>query len=497
MSKKPIRTRYAPSPTGHLHIGGARTALFSYLWARKNGGSFVVRIEDTDVERNVEDAEAKQMDGLKWLGLDWDESVDIGGPYAPYRSMDRMDIYREYIDRLSEEGLAYPCYCTSEELEADRERQLAEGVAPRYSGRCRHLTAEEREALEAQGRNPSIRFKAPGGRTVTVQDEVRGEVHFDTDGIGDFIIARPDGRPTYNFAVTVDDALMEITHVLRAEEHLSNTPRQILIYEALGFDAPKFGHVSLILNPDGKKMSKRDESILQFIDQYKDLGYLPEALINFLVLLGWAPEGEEAEREIFSREELVQSFSLHRMSKAPAVFDTVKLRWMNNHYIKESSLERIVDLALPHLIRAGRVSPDLSDEAKSWVTRLVSLYREQLDYVAQIVDLTEMFFREDVRYAEAAKEVLRQEQVPQVMKAFIGQIEQADDFSPDTVKTLLKAVQKETGYKGKQLFMPVRAAVTGEVHGPDLKETISLLGRDTVAGRLNHLLKNREQILGG
>jgi nondiscriminating glutamyl-tRNA synthetase len=492
-----VRTRYAPSPTGHLHIGGARTALFSYLWARKNGGSFIVRIEDTDLERNVEQAAEKQMDGLKWLGIDWDEGMEKGGPHAPYRSMERTDIYREYLEKLLESGHAYPCYCTQEELERDREKQLAEGVAPKYVGRCRNLTPEQRREREAEGRKPSIRFRVPEGRTIVIQDEVRGEVRFESDGIGDFIVARPDGRPTYNFAVVVDDALMEITHVVRGEEHLSNTPRQVLIYEALGFEAPVFAHASLILNPDGKKMSKRDESVIQFIDQYKELGYLPEAIVNFLALLGWAPEGDKAEEEVFSKEELVDLFSLNRVSKAPAVFDTGKLKWMNNHYIKQSSLERITDLALPHLQKAGRVPEELTDEKREWVTRLVGLYQEQLDYVAQIVELSEMFFRTEVDYSDEAREVLAQEHVPEVAAAFINQIEQAEDLEPDTIKTLLKNVQKETGYKGKQLFMPVRAAVTGQTHGPDLRETISLLGADTVISRLQHYLNNRDAVISG
>ncbi|MFD1395720.1 glutamate--tRNA ligase [Kroppenstedtia eburnea] len=487
-----VRTRYAPSPTGHLHIGGARTALFSYLWARKKGGSFVVRIEDTDVERNLADAEQKQLEALKWLGIDWDESVDVGGPHAPYRSMERLQIYQEHLQKLVAAGHAYPCYCTQEELEREREQQLAEGKAPKYSGRCRHLTPEERQAFEQAGRKPSIRFRVPDGRVITVQDEVRGEVRFETEGIGDFILQRPDGRPTYNFAVVVDDALMEITHVVRGEEHISNTPRQILLYEALGFEAPVFAHASLILNAEGKKMSKRDESIIQFIDQYRELGYLPEAIINFLVLLGWAPEGEKAEEEIFSRDELIQLFSLERVSKAPAVFDAAKLKWMNNHYIKESSTERITELAIPHLAEAGRIGEQPLGEEKEWVTRLVGLYQEQLDYVAQVVELTEMFFRKEVAYSDDAGEILSQEQVPIVVEALIRQLESTEEeLTADTVKQLLKAVQKETGYKGKQLFMPVRAAVTGEVHGPDLRETISLLGKETVLARLESFLRRQ------
>ncbi|MGA9173388.1 MAG: glutamate--tRNA ligase, partial [Thermoactinomyces sp.] len=398
-----VRTRYAPSPTGHLHIGGARTALFSYLQAKKNGGDFIVRIEDTDTERNVPGADEKQMAMLKWLGIEWDESVDVGGPYGPYRCMERIDIYNRYIDQLLEEGKAYLSYATQEEIEKEREEQLARGETPKYSGWDRDLTPEERARFEAEGRVPSVRFRVPEGKTIVFDDAIRGTVKFESDGIGDFVIRRPDGRPTYNFAVVIDDALMKMTHIIRGEEHLSNTPKQILIYEALGFEVPQFAHIPLILNAEGKKMSKRDESIIQFIDQYKELGYLPEAIINFIALLGWSPEGEE---EIFSIDELIQLFSLDRVSKAPAIFDTGKLKWMNGQYIKKAPLERIVELAIPYLEKAGRLAAPLAPEQKEWVTRLVALYQEQLEYVEQIVELTDLFFQDEVTYSDSAKEVL-------------------------------------------------------------------------------------------
>ncbi|SFJ37255.1 glutamate--tRNA ligase [Thermoflavimicrobium dichotomicum] len=484
-----VRTRYAPSPTGHLHIGNARTALFSYLFARKNGGDFIIRIEDTDTERNVPGGEYSQMAGLKWLGLDWDESIDKGGPYGPYRCMERLDIYKKYVDKLLAEGKAYKSYSTPEELEKERQEQLARGQAPKYSGWDRDLTPEQQAKLEAEGRVPSIRFRVPEGRIISFEDAVRGEVKFESDGIGDFVIMRPDGRPTYNFACVIDDALMEITHVIRGEEHISNTPRQILIYEALGFQPPQFAHIPLILNQEGKKMSKRDESIVQFIDQYKELGYLPESLVNFMALLGWAPEGEE---EIFTLEELCQIFSLERISKAPAIFDTGKLKWMNNHYIKKASLERIVDLAIPYFEQAGLITLPLSEEKKNWITRVVALYQEQLDQVSSIVELSEIFFRQEVEYSEEGKQVLAEEHVPAVLGSFLAKLEEVEEFNPDQIKTVFKKVQKETGYKGKQLFMPIRVAVTGEVHGPDLRETLSLIGLETVKQRLQKLVDNKE-----
>ncbi|KYQ85825.1 MULTISPECIES: glutamate--tRNA ligase [Thermoactinomyces] len=482
-----VRTRYAPSPTGHLHIGGARTALFSYLHAKRNGGDFIVRIEDTDTERNVEGADEKQMAMLKWLGIEWDEGVDVGGPYGPYRCMERTEIYNRYIDQLLKEGKAYLSYTTKEELEKEREEQIARGEVPKYSGWDRDLTPEQRAKFEAEGRVPSVRFRVPEGKTIVIEDEIRGTVQFESDGIGDFVIRRPDGRPTYNFAVVVDDALMKISHVIRGEEHLSNTPKQIMIYEALGFKPPVFAHIPLILNGEGKKMSKRDESIIQFIDQYKELGYLPEAIVNFISLLGWSPEGEE---EMFTPQELVEVFSLERVSKAPAIFDTGKLKWMNGQYIKKASLERVVELAIPHLEKAGRIRTPLDEEQKAWVTRLVALYQEQMEYAAEIVELSDLFFQDEINYSEQARQVLAEEQVPAVLKAFLEQVQQSGSFEPDDIKKMFKQVQKETGYKGKKLFMPVRVAVTGLEHGPDLRGSLSLIGRDRVIKRLHQVIDN-------
>lgn len=482
-----VRTRYAPSPTGHLHIGGARTALFSYLHAKRHGGDFIVRIEDTDIERNVEGAAEKQMAMLKWLGLEWDEGVDVGGPYGPYRCMERTEIYNQYIDQLLEEGKAYLSYTTKEELEKEREEQIARGEIPKYSGWDRDLTPEQQAKFEAEGRVPSVRFRVPEGKMIVIEDEIRGTVKFESDGIGDFVIRRPDGRPTYNFAVAVDDALMKISHVIRGEEHLSNTPKQVMIYEALGFKPPVFAHIPLILNDEGKKMSKRDERIIQFIDQYKELGYLPEAIVNFISLLGWAPEGEE---EMFTPQELIEVFSLNRVSKAPAIFDTGKLKWMNGQYIKKASLDRIVELAIPHLEKAGRIQTPLDDEQKEWVTRLVALYQEQMEYAAEIVELSDLFFKDEINYSDQAKQVLGEEHVPAVLKAFLEQVEQNEAFEPDDIKKMFKQVQKETGCKGKKLFMPVRVAVTGLEQGPDLRGSLSLIGRDLVMKRLRQVIDN-------
>ncbi|NEU32440.1 glutamate--tRNA ligase [bacterium LRH843] len=479
-----VRVRFAPSPTGHLHIGGARSALFNYLFAKSQGGKFILRIEDTDQARNVGQAEEKLLESLKWLGMMWDESIDVGGQYGPYRSMERLDLYKQYIDQLLEEGKAYYCYMTEEELEAERETQKARGQMPKYSGRDRNLTEEERKAYEEKGLKPVVRFRVPEGQMIRIDDAVRGEVTFESDGIGDFVIARKDGIPMYNFAVVIDDHLMAITHVIRGEEHLSNTPRQVMIYEALGWNVPRFAHASLILNPNRQKMSKRDESIIQFVEQYKDLGYMPEAIVNFLALLGWSPVGEE---EIFGMDELSEQFTLERVSKAPAVFDTDKLAWMNNQYMKKAELDAVVSLCLPHLIKAGRLPEEMNSEQKEWTRRLIGLYQDQLHYGAEIVELTELFFKTDIEYNEDAKAVLAEEQVTEVLKQLVTELESVDEFTAPAIKAAIKATQKATGQKGKKLFMPIRVATTGQTHGPELPDAIELLGKEIVFARLERL----------
>ncbi|WP_174734493.1 glutamate--tRNA ligase [Mesobacillus harenae] len=481
-----IRVRYAPSPTGHLHIGNARTALFNYLYARNQGGKFIIRIEDTDRKRNIAGGEESQLRYLKWLGIDWDESIDIEGEYGPYRQSERNDLYEKYYKELLANGKAYKCYCTEEELEAEREAQLAKNETPQYSGRCRSLTQKEQEALVQEGRQPSIRIKVPQGRSFEFEDMVKGMVSFESEGIGDWVMVKKDGTPTYNFAVAVDDHLMKISHVLRGDDHISNTPKQLMVYEALNWDIPVFGHMTLIVNESRKKLSKRDESIIQFIEQYKDLGYLPEALFNFITLLGWSPAGEE---EIFSKNELIDIFDPERLSKSPALFDQQKLSWMNNQYMKKVELERVVDLALPHLEEAGRVSRSRTEEESRWVKSLISLFQEKMSYGAEIVEMTDMFFKDEISYEAEADAVLKEEQVPEVLEAFLTEIEALPEFNAAGIKAALKAVQKSTGYKGKQLFMPVRAAATGQTHGPDLPLAMELLGREKIKKRLNNLLQ--------
>ncbi len=476
-----VRVRYAPSPTGFLHIGNARTALFNYLFAKHHGGDFIVRIEDTDTARNVEGGEESQLRYLKWLGLEWDESVDKDGGYGPYRQSERADIYNPIIEQLLAEDKAYRCYMTSEELEAEREAQIARGEMPRYGGQHAHLTEEEEAAFVAEGRQPSIRFRVPKDKVYTFNDMVKGEVSFESNGIGDWVIVKKDGIPTYNFAVAVDDHFMAISHVIRGDDHISNTPKQMMIYEALGYDVPVFGHMTLIVNEDRKKLSKRDGSIIQFIEQYHDLGYLPEALFNFIGLLGWSPVGEE---EIFSKDQFIEMFDENRLSKSPAFFDKVKLAWINNQYMKEKDLDTVFEMTLPHMKKAGLITENPTPEALTWAKGLVELYQQQMSYAGEIVELSELFFKEELTLNDEAAEVVNGEQVPELMRALTAQLEALEIFDAASVKAAIKAVQKETGIKGKNLFMPIRVAVSGQTHGPELPNTIELLGREKVLARI-------------
>lgn len=483
-----VRVRYAPSPTGHLHIGNARTALFNYLFARHNDGEFIIRIEDTDQKRNIEDGEKSQLENLAWLGMDWDESPENPGEYGPYRQSERKEIYQPLIDQLLASNRAYKCYCTEEELEAEREAQRARGEMPHYGGKCANLTPEEQAEKEAQGLESVVRFRVPRNTEYKFNDMVKGEISFESDNIGgDFVIQKRDGMPTYNFAVAVDDHLMKITHVLRGDDHIANTPKQLMIYEAFGWTPPTFGHMTLIINSEtGKKLSKRDESILQFIEQYRELGYLPDAMFNFISLLGWSPVGEE---EVFSQEELVKMFDPERLSKSPAAFDAKKLQWVNNHYMKEMDLAELTDMCLPYLIADGRVEENPDEKTIEWVKKIVQLYQPQMSYAAEIVEVSELFFNEHPVLNDAAKEVLAGETVPAVLTAFKAQLEEMEVVDAPTVKAAIKAVQKETGVKGKNLFMPIRVAVSGQMHGPELPDTVELLGREKALAHLNQVIK--------
>lgn len=482
---KDVRVRYAPSPTGDLHIGNARTALFNYLYAKHFNGKFIIRIEDTDQKRNVEGGEESQLEFLKWLGIEWDEGADVGGEYGPYHQMKRLDIYKKYADVLLEKNMAYKCYMTEDELEAEREYQRANGQIPQYGGKHAHLTDEERAQFEAEGRKPSIRLRIPENRTYTFTDMVRGDISFEASDFGDWVIVKKDGSPTYNFACAIDDHFMKISHVLRGEEHISNTPRQMMVYDAFEWEIPMFGHMALILNEEHKKLSKRDQHIIQFIEQYHNLGYLPGALFNFITLLGWSPVGEE---EIFDKDTLIDIFDPERLSTSAAVFDPQKLKWMNNEYIKQTDIQDVIDLAMPHLVESGRLPADMDAKTRDWAERVITLYQKQLQYGSEIVELTDLFFKTSIHYDEGAKEVLSGEQVPEVLQVFTDKLIHLDDFNKDDIKDQIKATQKETKHRGKRLFMPIRVATTGQTHGPELPFAIELLGKEVVLKRLDEVL---------
>lgn len=481
-----VRVRYAPSPTGNLHIGNARTALFNYLFAKHYGGDFVLRIEDTDFKRNKEEGERSQLKYMDWLGLDYDEGIGKEKEFGPYRQSERIEIYQKYAEQLLAEDKAYKCYMTAEELEAEREEQVVNGLPPRYSGKHAHLTKEEQDQFEKEGRKPSIRIRVPQDRTYSFNDMVKGELSFEGKDFGDFVIVKNDGVATYNFAVAIDDHLMEISHVLRGDDHVSNTPKQLVVYEALGFKPPIFGHMTLIVNENKKKLSKRDETIIQFIEQYDDLGYLPEALFNFITLLGWSPEGEQ---EIFTKEEFVKIFDEKRLSKSPAFFDNNKLTWINNQYIKAQPLERIVNLALPFFVKEGVATQEEVDNNRAWFEKLISLYQPQMSYGAEIVELTKQFFVEEIKFDEEELEILKQDTTVAVFEDFLEKLEVAGDFTSESIKTLIKTIQKDTGVKGKNLFMPIRIASTGSMHGPELNTSLELLGRDRVVARVKAALE--------
>ncbi|WP_294763750.1 glutamate--tRNA ligase [uncultured Lactobacillus sp.] len=496
MAKQKIRVRYAPSPTGHLHIGNARTALFNYLFARHNKGTFVLRIEDTDQKRNVAGGSESQMENLHWLGIDWDEGPDKGGAYGPYRQSERKDIYNKYIKQLIDEGKAYYSYKTEEELEEQREEQRAMGIAPHYTYEYEGMTAAEiaqkQEEAEKKGLKPVVRIHIPEMETYSWDDIVKGHLSFESDTIGgDFVIQKRDGMPTYNFAVVIDDHLMEITHVLRGDDHVSNTPKQLAVYEALGWQPPKFGHMTLIINSEtGKKLSKRDESVLQFIEQYRDLGYLPDAMFNFITLLGWSPVGES---EIFSQRELIKQFDPARLSNSPAAFDQKKLEWINNQYIKKADRDTLLDLALNNLQEAGLVEKDPNPEKLEWVRQLVNIYSVQMSYTKQIVDLAKIFFNAPKDLSEKEIAEIRQDDARPVIEEFKKQIDLIPRFTAPQIMNAVQATRQATGIKGRRLFMPIRIATTRSMVGPGIGEAMELLGKKRVLEHLDLTLKQMSE----
>ena len=475
-----VRTRFAPSPTGYLHVGGARTALFNWLFARHYGGTFVLRIEDTDTQRSTEESLAAILDGLRWLGLDWDEGPEVGGPYGPYRQTERLEIYREYAQKLLEAGRAYFCYCTPEELTERRQAKLKRGEAVKYDRKCLHLTEAERQAYETEGRKPVIRFLAEDEGETVVEDLIRGPVRFDNRQLDDLVLIKSDGMPTYNFAVVVDDALMRITHVIRGEDHLSNTPRQIQIYRALNLPVPHFAHVPMILGADRQRLSKRHGATS--VDQYREQGYLPEAMINYLALLGWSLDDRT---ELFTREELIRHFSLERVSKNPAIFDLKKIEWMNGVYLRQMPLDRLAQEAAARLEAAGYTKPE---EREAVLPRLETILKEvqtRIKRLDELVPWTYYYFTDDIQYDPAAVEkFLKQEAIPEIFAEAADGLEALEPFTLEGIEAVFEGIRERRGMKLGAVLQPVRVALTGTTVSPGMYEVIHFLGKEATCRRL-------------
>ncbi len=480
-----IRVRFAPSPTGNLHIGGARTALFNWLFARKNSGVFILRLENTDLERNIPEAEEGITKSLQWLGLNWDEGPDRGGPYGPYRQSERLAIYRREAERLLTAGLAYRCYCSPVELAAQREEARKKGLAPRYSGRCRELTEAERFRLEKAGINPAIRVKIPQEGVTTVKDLIRGEVTFENNTLDDFVIMKSNGVPTYNFACVVDDSLMQISHVIRAEEHLSNTPRQVILYKLLGYRLPAFAHVPMILAPDRSKLSKRHGATS--VEEFREGGYFPEALVNYLALLGWSP-GDE--REMMPVEEITASFSLGGVSKHAAIYDLKKLTWLNGQYLNALPLERVTREALPFFQARGYISENPSPGEYAYLQQAVATVRSRVHTLVELADAVDYFFQDNFTYDEkGVKKFFRRPETADLLQRGKDVLAKTEPFDLPTVEAAYRNLIAELGISGGALIHPTRLAISGKTMGPGLFDLIVALGKKKCLERMERAIQ--------
>jgi nondiscriminating glutamyl-tRNA synthetase len=484
------RVRFAPSPTGLLHVGNARTALYNWLFARHNGGDFLLRIEDTDVERSEARYEAQLIEDLRWLGMDWSEGPEIGGPYAPYRQSERLAIYQQHTEQLLGEGKAYRCFCTAEELEQERQLALRDHRTQVYSGKCRSLTPAEAVARAAAGETYAVRLAVPEA-PLRFHDIVRGDVEFLSDAVGDFILVRSSGIPVYNYVVTIDDALMHITHVIRGDDHISNTPRQVAIYQAFGWSLPQFAHLSTILGSDRERLSKRHGATS--VASFREMGILPQALANYLALLGWGAEG--GTREIFTREELIAEFKLERVTPSPAVFDWDKLHWLNRQAIKHSPLPELRALAWPYF-EALQLLPPLSSAANTivtWFDRVLELFLPAVDQLQQLPEkAASLWGTAEVTQEDAA--LLASEAAKRVVQAFTAKVLAEGALTPQRFKELMNEVKAETGVKGKDLFHPVRIIMTGAHSGPEFDKLIPLLEDGSRLDLPSHVLSVRERV---
>ncbi|HCD08790.1 MAG TPA: glutamate--tRNA ligase [Thermoanaerobacter sp.] len=464
-----VRVRFAPSPTGSLHIGGARTALFNWLFARHNGGKFILRVDDTDLQRSTEESMKGILEGLKWLGIDWDE--------GPIYQSQRLEEYRKFANKLLKEGKAYYCFCTKEELEEMRKQAEKEGRPPMYTGKCRNLTKEQIEEYLRQGKKPVIRLKVPQQGKTVVHDIIRGDVEFDNSTFDDFIIMKSDNMPTYNFATVVDDYQMGITHVIRAEEHLSNTPKQILIFEALGLEIPQFAHVSMVLAPDRSKLSKRHGATS--VQEFRDQGYLPEAIVNYITLLGWIPKDGE---EIFDVSKSIKEFTLERVSKNPAIYDVQKLTWINGHYIRNYDLDKLTEVVIPFLKAKNFIGEDFDYD---YIKKIVSVVREREKTLVDVADAMSYYFTEVNEYEEkGVKKYFTKEKVVDILKKAVVTLKEVEPFNKFTTEEAYRKLVEELQISSGELFHPTRLAISGRTFGPGLFDIMELLGKERTIKRI-------------
>lgn len=475
------RLRFAPSPTGSPHIGNIRTAVFDYLYAKHTGGTFILRIEDTDRTRYVEGSLEELMEGLRWMGMQWDEGPEVDGTYGPYFQSQRLENYAKYAKQLVDEGRAYYCYCTKERLEEMRKGQEAAKLPPGYDRRCRHLTDEEREACAAENPNPVIRFAMKREGRTEFQDVIRGTVGFDNALQDDFVMIKADGFPTYHFASIVDDHLMEITHVVRGDEWLSSAPKHVQLYEALGWESPVWVHPPLILDTTGKKLSKRSETHTTFT-YYREAGYLPDAMLNFLATMGWS-SGED--RKLFSRAELIEKFSFEGIVNHPAIFDLAKLNDLNGEYIRMMSIDELVENILPWVQKAGYVSEQPSDAELAYLKEVAALIQDRMVTFADAPDSVSYFYKCDFDYEEkGAKKHLAKETTPALLKAVIGKLSSVTDWTVENIDAAVREGGSSMGIEGGGVIHPVRMSVTGRTFGPGLFELMKVIGKDKCIARL-------------
>lgn len=476
----PVRVRFAPSPTGLLHIGNARTALFNYLFSKHHGGTFILRIEDTDLERSTEESLHHIIEDLQWMGLHWDEGPDREGPDGPYRQSQRVALYRDYADRLLREGKVYKCFCPPERLEALRKQQLSKGKMPRYDGKCRSLTPEETSRMESAGLRPVLRFRVEGS-PIVFEDLVHGRMSFAPEGIGDFIIFRSDETVAYNFACVIDDHFMHITHVIRGEDHLSNTPRQILVYRTLGWEPPSFAHHPLILGTDRSPLSKRHGATA--VSQYREEGFLPEALLNYLVLLGWtSPSGEE----VMPLESMAKEFSLENLSRNAPIHSRKKLEWLNSHYIRSRESGELLEMLTPLFRKTGLRIEGIDQR---YLKQVASVMKENLVVLSQAEEYLGIFFDEKFAFEEGAKALLSDARHRDTLRSIIPVLETFGEITPEAWHSLYAQLEEKTGKKGKDLLAPFRAGVTGKTRGPELAKTLPLIGKERIIKRLKLALE--------